>query len=61
MKAIIIRNTKTKKYFAFINRFPGICAEADSVEKVKSKIKKHIKIFREMYNEQIEFELQHDF
>lgn len=54
--AVIINDTKAKKYFAFIRQFPGVCAQADSIAEIKIKMEKHFHAFVNRINkEEIQF------
>ncbi len=42
---IMIRNSKTGKFFGFITQFPGICAEGESKAEVRERIERYWREF----------------
>ncbi len=56
IKGIIINDVEAKKYFAFVNQFPGVCAQGDSMKEVKVNIMRNFRYFIErMRNEDMEY------
>ena len=45
--AIMIKDKKSGKFFAFVSQFPGICAQGDSFEEASSKVNTYYKTFIE--------------
>jgi len=45
IKGIIINDEKEGKYFAFVDQFPGVCAQADTFDEVKVKVNKNFSAF----------------
>lgn len=42
VNGIIVKDNKVNKYFGFINEYPEICSQADSIEEVNENIQKYL-------------------
>ncbi|MBS1505500.1 MAG: type II toxin-antitoxin system HicB family antitoxin [Bacteroidetes bacterium] len=51
---VIIKDATTGKFFGFVRQFPGVCAQANTVNEVSEKINAYFQIFvNKLKNEEI--------
>lgn len=53
LNGVIIQDKLSGKYFGFVQQYPGICAQADNIATVQSKLDRYMKAFVRYIN--IEF------
>lgn len=59
IKGIMIKDVRHEKFFGYIDKFPGICAQGDSMKEVASKIERYAQVYFEKVKvSPIEFEEQ---
>jgi predicted RNase H-like HicB family nuclease len=52
---VIIKDKETGQFFGFVRQFPGICAQADTVEETDRKVNVYYKAFIDrIKNEQVD-------
>jgi predicted RNase H-like HicB family nuclease len=57
INGIIIKDAKENVFFAYVKQFPGICAQAGSIEEAQKKINEYFKAFIEkMSHENVEMD-----
>lgn len=56
INGVIIQDTKSEKVFGFVQQFPGVCAQGDTIVEVQQKIDKYFESFIErMGKQQVEY------
>lgn len=48
IETVTIHEKNTGKYFVFVRKFPGICAQGDSFEEAKKKVQEYYYQFLEV-------------